>query len=54
MAYGVLPLPALAQQAAGGRFLSVLLLLPPQVLQQHYEEFCRCLRPPSMPLDVFV
>jgi hypothetical protein len=28
------------------------LLLPPQVLHKRYEEFCCCLRPPSMPLDV--
>jgi hypothetical protein len=23
-----------------------------QVLQKRYSEFCRCLRPPNMPLDV--
>jgi hypothetical protein len=26
--------------------------LPPQALQKRYTEFCRCLRPPTQPLDV--
>ena len=30
----------------------MLLLLLLQVLHKRYDEFCRCLRPPHMPLDV--